>query len=119
MADFPKLTTGAVSQYPSARRSSYSTHVVQFVDGAEQRFRELRSAVRRWLIRLDQVTPREAAEIELFFVSRQGQFASFTFVDPWDGTEYPDCSFDQDQLSVASVADSESKTQLVIRNNRL
>ena len=42
MANFPRLTTGAVTQYPSSRNLTYSTYVLRFVDGREQRFRELR-----------------------------------------------------------------------------
>jgi hypothetical protein len=119
MAQFPTLTTGAVTQYPSGRSSTYSTHVTRFMDGSEQRFRELKAPVRRWLIRLDQISAQEATAIELCYLASQGEFGSFSFVDPWDGTEYPDCSFEQERLSVTAIADSEVRTHLVIRNNSL
>ena len=54
----------------------------------------------------------------MFFRERQGQFGSFTFVDPWDGTEYPDCSFDQQVLSAVAMDERRYQGQLVIRNNR-
>lgn len=118
MATFPKLTSGVVTQYPSGRTATYSTSIMQFVDGKEQRFRELKSPVRRWLIELSKLSAHEEGSVEAFFSSVQGQFGSFTFVDPWDDVEYPDCSFDQETLNALSRSESANQTYLVIRNNR-
>jgi hypothetical protein len=93
--------------------------VTQFVDGSEQRFRELGTPVLRWVIRLNQVSACEAAAIESFFISMQGQFGTFKFVDPWDEIEHVHCSFDQDTLSAVASADSNNQSILVIRNNTL
>ena len=119
MAAFPTLTTGAVTQYPAGRLSTYSTRVTQFVDGKEQRFRELGASVRRWVIRLAQLSATEMAAIEAVFLAAQGQFGSFSFVDPWDGVEYTDCSFDRETLPMSAWTDSRNETYLVIRNNKL
>ena len=119
MAAFPKLTTGAVAQYPSGRRSSFSTCVTRFVDGTEQRFRELKAPVRRWAIRLSQLSPYEMGAIEELFSSMHGQFGSFTFIDPIDGVEYGDCSFDAERVSHVASTDSNNETYLLIRNNTL
>ena len=119
MATFPRLDTGAVTQYPSSRRASYATSVTRFVDGSEQRFRDLKAPVRRWVIQLANVSPQEAGAIESFFAAMLGQFGSFAFVDPWDDTEYADCSFDQDTLTALTVAEPGNQTYLVIRNNSL
>jgi hypothetical protein len=53
MATFPALRTGAVAQYPSERHMRFSTRVLEFVDGQEQRFREFSRGLRRWVIHLD------------------------------------------------------------------
>ena len=119
MAMFPKLTTGAVTQYPCGRRLTYSTCVTRFVDGAEQRFRDLGGPVRRWVIRLSQVSGHEIGLIEDLFVNMQGKCGSFTFIDPWDDVEYTDCSFDGDVLSAIASAESNHRAVLVIRNNTL
>ena len=37
---FPTLKTGAVMQYPGKRILQFSTDVVRFLDGTEQRYRE-------------------------------------------------------------------------------
>lgn len=117
MASFPLLSTGAVTQYPSARRLTFSTCVTKFVDGSEQRFRELKEPVRSWVVRLHHLSDAEISSLESFFDAMQGQFASFTFVDPWDGTEYADCSFDQEVFSLDAVADDRNQGHLTIRNN--
>jgi hypothetical protein len=117
MATFPVLTTGAVTQYPSSRRATYRTSITTFVDGSEQRFRELKQPIRSWVIRLHILTAGEIAAVESFFEARQGQFGSFTFVDPWDGTEYPDCSFDQDTFSLEALTESQYQGYLIVRNN--
>lgn len=119
MASFPKLRTGVVTQYPSGRRATYSTCVTKFVDGREQRFRELKSPVRRWVIRLSQLAAHEAASVEDIFLAMQGKFGSFTFVDPWDGVEYTDCSFDKETLSIIATKESSRETYFVIRSNAL
>jgi hypothetical protein len=119
MSTFPLLHTGAVTQYPSGRRLSYVTSVTRFLDGTEQRFRELNQPVRRWMVRLHHLTAAEIRSVEAFFEDMQGQFASFVFVDPWDGTEYPECSFDQDVCSIEAVDEMRNQGYLVIRNNSL
>lgn len=118
MAQFPLLSTGAVAQYPSSRNLIYSTHVTRFVDGSEQRFREFKQAVRTWTVKMHELSAEEIAAVESFFLARQGEFGSFSFVDPWDGTEYPDCSFDQDAFAAAAFDESRYQGSLIIRNNK-
>ena len=52
MAQFPLLKTSAVTQYPSSRATEFATGVLRFVDGSEQRYRQMRQPVRKWLLRL-------------------------------------------------------------------
>src|SRR5215813_4546013 len=103
MGTFPKLKTGAVLQYPATRGLRYANRVMRFLDGTEQRFRANGDAKRRWEIRLDQIDELEMAEIEQFFLENQGVFGSFSFTDPWDGTEYPNCSLESDGLRLQAL----------------
>jgi hypothetical protein len=119
MAQFPLLKTSAVTQYPSSRAVEFSTGVLRFVDGSEQRYRQMRQPVRRWMLRLSEVSEGELYDIEDFFASRQGQAGSFTFTDPWDGVEYPDCCFDQDELELSMMAEGRTAATLAIRNNQV
>src|SRR3954471_10621095 len=98
MNDFPQLKTGAVLQYPAAKRIQYATRITRFLDGSEQRFRDFPAPVQYWVIRLELLTEQEMRRIQDLHGANQGQYGSFAFVDPWVGTEYPDCSFARDEL---------------------
>lgn len=118
MATFPLLSTGAVTQYPSGATDKFATEVMQFVDGSEQRFRMLKTPQRSWSIRLGLLTDREMEAVEQFCRDVQFEFGSFTFVDPWDGTEYVDCSLDGAAITSRASGPIRYETNLVIRRNR-
>jgi len=117
MNEFPKLKTGAVLQYPAGKRLQYATRVTRFLDGSEQRFRDFAAPVQYWAIRLDVLTEQEMLQIQDFHEAKQGQYGSFSFVDPWDAMEYPDCSFASDVLTLQYQEEGRGQVSLVIRNN--
>ena len=117
MSAFPKLTTSAVMQYPAEKRTVCSTRVLRFLDGSEQRFREYERPVRRWVIRLDLLKTREWSELESFFVSMQGRAGTFTFPDPWDGTEYADCSLEEDRIRISLLGEERAQLSLIVRED--
>jgi hypothetical protein len=119
MASFPLLGTGAVAQYPSQREIAFQTTVTRFVDGTEQRFRSAKGPARRWIVQLNQISAEELAGLEHFFESAQGSLGSFSFVDPWDSTEYPDCSLEADQFNASATTSWRWATKLIIRNNQV
>ena len=117
MSDFPRLSTGAVMQYPSDRSHQYSTRVLKFVDGGEQRYREQSAAAKRWIVRLDALTDGEATDVEQFCLGCQGRFGSFSFTDPWDNTEHADCSLENDVIVIEQAGESRTKIALIVRKN--
>ena len=119
MAEFPKISGRAVAQYPSGRLAESSTVVLQYLDGSEQRFRNRATPGTRWLIRLADVATGEMFAIETFFLEQQGRSGSFSFTDPWDGTEYTDCSFESDEFHADTFAEGRSAATLIIRNNQV
>jgi Conserved hypothetical protein 2217 (DUF2460) len=119
MATFPPLKTGAVAQYPAIKALRYQNQIVRFVDGNEQRYRDSAGPLHRWTIRLDKLDETEMASLENFFLSNQGSFASFIFIDPWDGTSYPNCSVASDQLQMSSVAELQNTTSVTVIENRV
>jgi hypothetical protein len=119
MVDFPQLRTGAVAQYPSQREIRFQTTVTRFIDGTEQRFRCAKGPAARWVVRLSQISAEEMALLEEFFESARGQFGSFRFTDPWDGTEYPDCSLETDDFFENAATEWRWATRLIIRSNQL
>jgi hypothetical protein len=116
--EFPKLKTGAVMQYPAQRRLEYRTSVLRFVDGGEQRYRESAKELRRWAIRLDLLDDTEVAGVEEFFEAQQGRFASFPFTDPWDGTTYPSCSLESDEIGAEWQGEGRCRTVVTVIENR-
>ena len=76
MANFPALKTGAVAQYGSDRSRRFSTRVLRFLDGSEQRFPGLGTPLLQWVIRLDLLDESELANLELFFEDEGGRAAT-------------------------------------------
>jgi hypothetical protein len=117
MNEFPTLKTGAVLQYPSAKRLECATRVTRFLDGSEQRYRDFANPIHYWAIRLDLLTEQEMRQVQDFHEAKQGQYGTFSFVDPWDGTEYANCSFAADALVLLYQEQDQGQMSLVIRNN--
>lgn len=105
-------------QYPASKGLEYTTQVNRFLDGTEQRYRDSRSPLRRWVVRLNLLDDAELAELEQFFVTNQGAFGGFSFVDPWDEMEYPNCSLDQHSFDVELFGEMRGRTAVVITENR-
>jgi hypothetical protein len=118
MSEFPRLKTGAVAQYPARKDKAYSTEVFRFLDGSEQRCRDYRAPLRRWIIQLDQLDEQEMARVEEFFRSQQGQAGTFAFIDPWDGQEYPACSIENAILESRYLDEGRGAVTIVIREQR-
>src|SRR5215469_15473775 len=100
MSDFPLLNTGAVMQYPARKAIQFSTQAVRFVDGTEQRFPGYATLLRRWAIQLGQLTEDEMSRLADFFSVQAGSAGNFSFTDPWDGTVYPNCHFEDDEMTI-------------------
>lgn len=118
MSDFPALNTGAVMQYPAQRSVQCATQVLRFVDGTEQRFAGYETLLRRWVIRLEKLSEDEMNRIASFYTAQAGGSGTFSFTDPWDGTVYPSCSFEDDEMAVGLSGENQLKTTLTIRDNR-
>ena len=118
MANFPALKTGAVAQYGSDRSRQFSTQVLRFVDGSEQRFPGYGTPLLQWVIRLDMLDESELVNLEQFFEDEGGRAGSFVFTDPWDGTVYASCSFASDDLDLQFEEAARGKTQVAIKENR-
>lgn len=118
MANFPTLKTGAVAQYPSDRTKRFSTQVLRFLDGKEQRFRGYGAPLKRWLIRLEQLDEAEMAGLEQFFIEQGGRAGVFAFTDPWDGTVYATCSFEGDTMTAEYRGQGDGGTSVVVKENR-
>jgi Conserved hypothetical protein 2217 (DUF2460) len=118
MANFPVLKTGAVAQYGSDRSRQFSTQVLRFIDGSEQRFPGYGTPLLQWVIRLDLLDEAELQNLELFFEDEGPRAGDFSFTDPWDGTVYPSCSFGSDDLTLQFQEVARGQTQVIVKENR-
>ncbi len=118
MASFPLLKTGAIAQYGASRTRVFSTKVVRFLDGSEQRIPEYASALRVWTIRLDLLDENELTQLEQFFAGEAGRGGQFSFTDPWDGTVYANCSFGMDDLATEFREPGRGRVALTVKENR-
>jgi len=114
MPSFPVLSTGAVMQYPAARSRRYSTNIVEFLDGTEQRYRDFGTAYHRWSISLAGLDESEIQSIRVFFDELEGRVQEFSFTDPWDGVVYPKCRIESDSLKDVLTGVAGGQTQFSI-----
>jgi len=117
MSTFPALKTGAVMQYPAPRAVKFSTLVLQFVDGSEQRFRGYAAPVHRWAIQLNLLDQSELQTLQEFFRGLDGAAQNFAFTDPANGTNYPSCRLESDSMAAAVAAEWNGQTSLTILEN--
>jgi hypothetical protein len=118
MAAFPKLKTNAVTQYPGARTLRFQNQGIRFLDGTEQRYRDSAGALREWTLQLTDLDETEMAALERFFEAEQGAMGSFAFTDPWDGTNYPNCSLASDSIELVAAGELRGATAVRIVENR-
>jgi|SRR5271165_875909 len=118
MNTFPILNTGAVTQYPLQPTTAFSSQVLQFVDGSEQRFPAYAGPLHRWSVQLNLLDEDEINSLTNFFTDLAGPAGSFTFTDPATGTVYPDCSFESVNFSMQIQPGDLGKTAFSIVENR-
>jgi hypothetical protein len=99
MDRFPKLSTGAVAQYPAARTRRFSTQVIRFADGSEQRFPVWKAPITAWRIELNKLTTDELLAIRQFFRSQSASHGRFEFQDPFDEQVHQNCFIREDELA--------------------
>jgi hypothetical protein len=117
MSAFPTLKTGAIMQYPAQRGVRYSTEVLQFLDGSEQRFRSYQAPLHQWVVRLSRLDQTELQNLQEFFRSLDGRAQNFTFTDPWDGATYSSCSLASDSMAAALAGEWDGETSLTVVEN--
>ncbi len=117
MLVFPMLRSGAITQYPTSQFAAFSNEVFRFMDGSEQRYRLCTHALRRWIIHLDLLTEQEMDNLLRFIDEAQGSFGHFSFTDPWQNKNFPDCSFEEDTFVLHWNSVTRGSGTLNIREN--
>ena len=118
MSAFPVLNSSAVLQFPAGRTLSYSTDIVQFIDGTEQKYRAYARPIHTWEIKLGALREDEVQRVMAFVQQVRGPLDTFSFTDPWDGVVYPSCSLAGETATAEFLDLSRARTRVVIRENR-
>lgn len=114
MANFPLLSSGVVTQYPTGVSNGQAAQTIRFLDGSDQRYLTQGTMFRQWQIRLDLLNESELAQLEAFFVAQQGDFSTFVFPDPISGTNVANCRLAAPGLVSAYVGVDVGSTSLVV-----
>jgi len=96
--EFPKLSSGAVTQYGTPVGFSSPTQIIRFLDGTDQRFLARGRILRRWLIELRLLNESEIAAMEVFFNTAKGEYSEFGFPDPISGATIANCRIGAPEL---------------------
>jgi uncharacterized protein DUF2460 len=115
---FPFLKTGAVAQYPASTSISYSSRVIRFLDGSDQRYRDYSSPLHKWTLPLNLLDDAELSALEQFVVTQEGRFGSFSFGDPWTQVQYSSCSMNQEGLDYVLTQEARGAAGVVLQENR-
>jgi hypothetical protein len=117
MPGFPRLKTTAVAQDGVSVGLRFRTQVVRFADSSEQRFSGSSGRKRRWTVSLALLSDAERHLLYDFLESRQGRHGLFSFLDPWDNTEYANCSLEADSFEFLLEGPERSETTIRIVEN--
>ncbi len=119
MNEFPRLKTGAKWQYPTTKLLEFKTTVMKFVDGSEQRYREMAGPLRQWSVELRLLDEQEWQAIQGLFEANDGAYGKFAFGDPWNESEQVECSFGSDELQMELEGESQVRSVVKLRENRV
>ena len=118
MADFPLLSTGAVTQYPAPLIVGQTAQVIRFLDGSDQWFLTQGRQFRRWQIRVNLLNEDELQRLENFFDTQKGNYSLFAFPDPFTKAFVPNCRLDSPALTTEYTAvDAGAASFWVIETN--
>jgi phage-related protein len=91
-ADFTYLPDSVLDEEPE-----FNTLITKFENGAEQRRSKRSLPIRKWKLIFRNRTQSEFEDIRDFFIDQQGAYASFTWENPNDSTEYT-VRFEKDSI---------------------
>src|SRR5712692_5735684 len=84
MLYFPQLSTGAVGQYPIQKRRLSRTVVNEAWGGRRLKLADPDASAVEWILDFQTLTDNERDALEQLFVSVEGRWGDFTFLDPTD-----------------------------------
>jgi hypothetical protein len=84
MLFFPQLQTGAMAQYPLARRHKVRTVVNELLDGRQVKYFDSGATRVHWQFQFAGLTDAELQALQTLFDNCEGRLNTFTLLDPAD-----------------------------------
>ena len=82
MTVFPQLGTGALSQFPIAKKRRLRTVVNRAADGSTVKLADTAGGGVEWQLSYRGLSDTELANLQQFFMAAEGSLNGFTFLDP-------------------------------------
>lgn len=82
MLIYPQLSTGALAQFPVAKRRRARTVVNAGANGSRVAYRDDAGGVVEWRLSYHNLSDAELAALQAFHAAAEGSLNGFTFVDP-------------------------------------
>ncbi len=82
MSFYPQIGSGVVAQFPFKRTRQWRAITNQLESGELITLPDAAGGQVGWSLRYEDITATEAQAIRGLFISSEGQFGSFTFIDP-------------------------------------
>lgn len=101
MASLPTVRSGAKALYPIRRTNNFSTRVIQFQNGTEQRWKS-RAPLNEFALQYTRINSTDRAALETFWASIKGSFDK-----TWDftlSTTYGNCVMLDDKLVIKQTS---------------
>jgi len=125
---FPQLAFGtgggiAVAELPFSQANSAFTDINESVYGQRFGFGWYKTGktnfpnvlLKSWKISYPLLTDADAATLENYFLGKQGRYATFTFVDPIDGSSNANVRFDMDDLAFRYITKNMQSTEVSLK----
>ena len=114
MNSFPILRTGVMAQYPLTTARRFDTKVLEFVDGAEQRFPLMGASLTGWVLVYSQLDEAEMHALRTFVLSALECGEYFPFKDPETNVVHSKCRIAHAELSESWKGDGQGQTRIEI-----
>ena len=82
MPKFPQLSSGALSQFPIAKRRRVRTVVNGAADGSSVKYPDPAAETLEWQLNYSSISDDELSALQEFFLEAEGSLSAFTFLDP-------------------------------------
>jgi hypothetical protein len=111
MTYFPQIgANGMMAQLPFVQTFSHLTSVSELPDGPRQAYAWRPAPLMAWDLTYSALTPGEYAALLAFFVSQQGRYGEFTFLDPGGNLVVASESFSDPSWTATGIALTAAQT---------